>query len=168
MSRTLRKLTVCLAVALATIGVGAAVGGAQQSIGPDQHFIGLVNGSNVDPVVYTVCPGPARPGQMGSVLGGQTMSVAEVASGGGFTGLFSQVYAWFVPVSPTPTASTPTSAPVQLKFTTYGTPQAIPSTVRVPCDGTGTAEFSSCPYLAPCAFGWVPDYVKVRFENIAV
>ena len=28
-------------------------------------------------------------------------------------------------------------------------------------------EFSSCPYLAPCAFGWIPDYVNVQFVNIA-
>ena len=35
-------------------------------------------------------------------------------------------------------------------------------------DGTGRVEFSSCPYLAPCAYGWVPDYVTVQFVNIAV
>jgi hypothetical protein len=37
----------------------------------------------------------------------------------------------------------------------------------VPCSGTGKVEFSSCPYLAPCAFGWVPAYVDVTFNNIA-
>jgi hypothetical protein len=37
----------------------------------------------------------------------------------------------------------------------------------VPCGGTGQVEFSSCPYLAPCAYGWVPDYVNVRFIDIA-
>src|SRR2546425_1228812 len=34
----------------------------------------LVNGSNVEPVVYTVCPGPIWPGRTGPVAGGQTMS----------------------------------------------------------------------------------------------
>jgi hypothetical protein len=90
------------------------------------------------------------------------MSVAHVASGGGYTGLFSVVYSWFAPATPTPAA-----APAQLKFTEYGVPQSIPTSIQVPCDGTGQVEFSSCPYLAPCAYGWVPDYVNVRFIDIA-
>jgi hypothetical protein len=77
--------------------------------------------------------------------------------------LFSQIYAWFVPQS---TATT--TAPMQLKFISYNAPQTIPTSVQVPCDGTGQVEFSSCPYLAPCAYGWVPDYVSVQFVNIAV
>ena len=135
--------------------------GAQLKIGPDQHFIGLVNGSHDEPVVYTVCPGPAWPGRRGHVAGGQALSVAEVAEGTGYTGPFSQVYAWFAPTKHR-------STPRQLKFTTYGKPKAIPTSVRVPCDGTGTVVFSSCPYLAPCAAGWIPDEVAVRFVNIAV
>jgi hypothetical protein len=95
------------------------------------------------------------------VESGQTFSVDEVALGGGFTGPLSIVYAWFVPTS--------TSAkPPSVKFSKYGVPKTIPSKVRVPCDGTGQVEFSSCPYLAPCVAGWVPNYVPVRFENIAV
>jgi hypothetical protein len=55
-----------------------------------------------------------------------------------------------------------------MKFRRYNAPQAIPTSVKVPCDSTGQVEFSSCPYLAPCAYGWVPDYVAVQFVNIAV
>ena len=91
------------------------------------------------------------------------MAVAEVADGPGYSGPFSQIYAWFVPA----TSATSAQTPVMLKFTTYGTPEAIPTSVQVPCGGSGTVEFSSCPYLAPCAFGWSPDYVAVRFENLA-
>ncbi len=90
------------------------------------------------------------------------MSVAEVTSGGGYTGLFSNVNSWFVPV-PASAAADPT----ELKFTEYGVPQSIPTSIQVPCGGTGQVEFSSCPYLAPCAYGWVPDYVNVRFIDIA-
>ena len=144
----------------------------QTPIGPGQHFLGLVNGSNAGPVtVRTVCAGPTFPGRTGAVAGGQTMSVAEVASAGGYTGFFSHVYSWCVPTTTVPaaTARTATRAvPVQLEFTEYGAPQPIPTSVRVPCDGSGTVEFSSCPYLAPCAFGWVPNYVKVPFVNIAL
>ena len=154
-------MIVSLVAALASVGVGSGVANAQQPIGPHQHFIGLVNGSNSGPVVYTMCPGPIRPGRTGPVAGGQTMSVAEVAHGRGYTGPFSQIYSWFVPASAA-------NAPTMLKFTTYGTEQTIPTSVRVPCDGKGEVEFSSCPYLAPCASGWVPDLVSVRFVDIAV
>ena len=61
-----------------------------------------------------------------------------------------------------------TTAPEQLKFISYHAPQAIPTSVEVPCAGPGQVVFSSCPYLAPCAYGWVPDYVTVKFVNIAV
>lgn len=161
MCRMLSALAVVLAMTLSSFGVGTAVAAAREQIGPDQHFIGLVNGSNDDPVVYTACPGPSSLDRRGHVVGGQTMSVAKKAAGGGFTGPFSQVYAWF---APTKSGTTPR----QLKFTRYGRLRAIPTSVRVPCEGTGTVVFSSCPYLAPCAYGWVPDEVDVRFVNIAV
>jgi hypothetical protein len=136
------------------------VASAQQQIGPDQHFIGLVDGSHDHPVVYTVCPGPERSGRRGPVAGGQTLSVAEVRAGHGYTGPLTQVYAWFTPVG--------RKAPTMLSFTTYGTPQAIPPSVRVPCDGKGRVVFSPCPYLAPCVAGWSPDLVRVTFVDIAV
>ena len=99
-------------------------------------------------------------GRLGPVAGGQTLSVTRTASGTGYTGGFDQVNAWFVPAKPWP-------APVTLHFTNYRQPQEIPTSVRVPCAGTGTVEFSSCPYLAPCPFGWVAMDVKVRFVNVA-
>jgi hypothetical protein len=140
---------------------GASIAAAQEPIGPGQHFIGLVNGSNTNVQVFVVCPGPVGGGRTGPVAGGQTMAVARTANGKGYTGLFSQVYAWFVP------ATSGGAAPPALKFTEYGQPQSIPTSFRVPCSGKGRVEFSSCPYLAPCAAGWVPDYVSVRFVDIA-
>jgi hypothetical protein len=153
------RLVGVLSLMFAIIGLGAQVSLAQTPVGPNQHFIGLVNGSNTSVVVDTVCPGPVWRGREGPVAGGQTRSVAEVARGRGFTGPFSQIYSWFVPRHE--------ETPVELAFTSYGTPQSIPSSVRVPCGGTGRVEFSSCPYLAPCASGWVPDRVRVTFVDIA-
>lgn len=144
----------------ATAALLASPAAAQQPIGSHQHFIGLVNGSGKTPVVRTVCPGAVTPGRKGPVAGGQTLSVAKVSGGMGYTGLFSQVFAWFVP-----TANS--HPPTQLTFTYFGRPKTIPQSVRVPCAGQGTVEFSSCPYLAPCAAGWVPANVNVRFVNIA-
>ena len=162
MSRAIRSSVLVALLTVAALGMAITAAGAQEPIQPNQHFIGLVNGSNAAPVVvYTVCPGPTGPGRTGPVAGGQTMSVAHVASGGGFTGLFSQVYSWFNQDSSSIRSDT-------LKFTEYGVSQTIPSTVRVPCDGTGQATFSSCPYLAPCAAGFIPDVVTVEFVDIAV
>jgi hypothetical protein len=155
-----RPFIVVTVILLALLTGGSAVASANQAIRPDEHFIGLVNGSNVKAVVYTVCPGPIWPGRTGAVAGGQDLAVARVGAGHGYTGLFSQVYAWFVQDSSG-------NAPVQVKFARYGTQRTIPSTVQVPCDGTGKVEFSSCPYLAPCAAGWVPNLVGVRFVNLA-
>jgi hypothetical protein len=161
MYRILSALAVALAMMVSSFGFGTTVAAAREPIGPDQHFIGLVNGGNDDPIVYTACPGPSSPDRRGHVVGGQTMSVAKQADGAGYTGPFSAVYAWF---APTKSGTTPR----QLKFTTYGRVRDIPTSVRVPCDGKGTVVFSSCPYLAPCAYGWVPDEVDVQFVNIAV
>lgn len=148
-------------VLVALLGGGATAAGADEPIQPNQHFVGLVNGSRAHPAVYTVCAGPIWPGRTGTVAGDQTFAVARVATGHGYTGLFDQVFAWFVQDSSA-------NSPQQAKFTTYGTQQAIPSAVRVPCGGAGQVEFSSCPHLAPCAYGWVPTLVRVRFVNIAL
>jgi hypothetical protein len=137
-------------------GVAAAFG---SRVAPHQHFTGFVNGKNTAAVIRTVCPGPA--GGTGRVSSGQTVSVRLNRGGAGYTGPFSQIYAWVVP----PTGST--SRPEQVTFRSYGT-LALPTTIQVPCQGRGQVEFSSCPYLAPCAYGWVPTYVDVAFENPAV
>ena len=150
-----------VAAIVACLAASGGVALAQTPIKPKQHFVGIVNGQEGSAVVYTVCPGPVGHHRFGPVKGGQTLAVAQTAHGVGYTGPFSQIYAWFQPLPPGE------STPVKLTFTEYGVAQDIPATVRVPCEGTGQAVFSSCPYHAPCAAGWVPDPVKVTFENIA-
>jgi hypothetical protein len=158
----IRALVAVLATAVVLVlPTATATASAQKAIGPNQHFVGLVNGSKANAEVRVVCGGPIYSGRTGSVAGGQTMSVAKVANGGGYTGPYRAVNAWFVPAS---ASSTP---PTQLKFTAYGVPQSIPTSIQVPCGGSGQVEFSSCPYLAPCAYGWVPEYVTVSFVDIA-
>ena len=155
-----RWLAALSVLVLGMTGLGGGVAHATQPIRPHQHFIGLVNGRSSQAVVHTFCAGGIFPGETGPVTGGQTMSVERAANAAGDTGLFSQIYAWFVPTSNS-------GSPTMLKFTTYGT-EPIPTTIRVPCYGSGKVEFSSCPYLAPCAAGWVPYFVDVTFEDIAV
>jgi hypothetical protein len=155
-------LTAIASFCLVLTGAGmASASGAPAHVDPGQHFKGIVNGASGSPVVYTICPGPATPGRTGPVEGGQTFAIAKAASGHGYTGSFAQVYAWFVP-------NAAVNGPLQVTLRNYGAAKAIPSAARVPCDGQGRVEFSSCPYLAPCAAGWVPAYVDVRFVDIAV
>jgi hypothetical protein len=154
------RLTVTIAAAsLGTVVAPLAAAGAP--IKPSQHFAGRVNGQTSTATVHTVCPGPATRGQLGSIAGGQTVSVHRVTSGHGYTGLFSQVYAWFV-------QNGSVNGHHAATITKYRTKVALPTSVRVPCDGIGQVEFSSCPYLAPCAAGWKPTYVRVRYVNVAV
>jgi hypothetical protein len=160
--RMMTQAFAAVAMTATVIALAGVPAEAQQPIGPNQHFSGLVNGTTTSAVVYTVCAGPVWAGRTGPVASGQTMSLMRTKKGHGYTGPFPQIYAWFVP------QSTTTTAPAQLKFTFYNAPQTIPTEVQVPCDGTGQVEFSSCPYLAPCAYGWVPDFVTVQFVNIAV
>jgi hypothetical protein len=162
------RAAVKIAVALALVASLSATPGVSAIASPPirahQHFVGIVNGRTASvaapPVVYTVCAGPMWAGRSGPLVGGQTVAVARAVRRGGYTGLFSQVYAWFVE------DSSP-DAPQQASITRYSRNVAIPAAVRVPCDGLGRVEFSSCPHLAPCAAGWKPTLVNVRFENIA-
>jgi hypothetical protein len=147
--RTVPRLLLVIVImsgALVTSSVAASA--SKAPIRPDQHFVGLVNGRHLNAVVRVICPGPAT-SSLGSVASGQTMTVARVARGNGYTGLFSGVYAWF---EPTKVGVRPT----MLHFSTYATSVAIPRTMGAACDGTGVVEFSSCPYL------------RVRFVNMAV
>jgi hypothetical protein len=156
----LRGVTLALAIT-ALVGASAEAAVAQTPIKPQQHFVGVVNGEEGSAVVYTVCPGPVTKNRTGRVEKGQAVQVVEAAGGHGYTGPFGQVYSWFQPVKTG-------TRPVTLTFKLYGEPRAIPRSVRVPCTGTGQAVFSSCPYLAPCAAGFVQDIVPVTFENVAV
>lgn len=159
MSTLQRLFSVSVVLGCALVTSSLVASASSPPIRPGQHFVGLINGRHRHVTVHTVCPGPAATSS-GPVAGGQTMAVAHVAKDNGDSGLFSAIYAWFVPAK---ASTTPTS----LHFRTYATPISIPTSIHVACDGTGVVEFSSCPYLAPCAYGWIPYYVHVRFVNIA-
>ena len=162
MVRTMTRTIAAVSITIMALVIAGPPVSAQPRIGSNQQFSGSVNGTRTSAVVYTVCAGPASAGRTGPVAGGQTLAVVRRRTGEGYTGPFSQIYAWFVPQS----AGT-TTAPAEVKFHSYKRRRPIPTSVQVPCDGTGMVEFSSCPYLAPCAYGWIPDYVDVRFVNIA-
>ena len=165
--RRVTEAMTCLALAglvtgsLVAFGSGSAA--ADNLIRPHQHFFGIVNGvrpgSGTTPVIRVVCPGPG--GNTGHVAGSQHWSVGHARSGAGDTGYFRQVNAWI-------SQDSTQGGPKQVRFTRYNTPAAIPAGAQVPCGGSGTVTFSSCPAFAPCAAGWTPTTVAVRFENVAM
>jgi len=126
-------------------------------IGPHQHFVGLVNGKNSAAVVNVVCPGPAAGGRTGPPVSGQTVAVRQVASGGGDTGSVAQrLWAQFGK-----------DLFHVVAFTNYDAPGTIPTTLQLPCQGTGTIAFTTCFGTLPCAADAVDDIVTVTFVNIA-
>ena len=158
MRQVVRISLVCLTSTVIFVMLVSSEAGAGARIKAGQHFVGLVNGSQGGPVVKTICAGPSS---IGHVAGKQTMSVVHVPAGHGYTGLFSGIHAWLRP-------ATSGTKPTQIYFKTFSTPVAIPTSIEVPCGGTGTIVFSSCPYLAPCAFGWVTYSISVKFESLGV
>lgn len=152
----LRALTTLLAAAaLATLTLSDVAGASGGRIGPNQHFVGLVNGDHTGAIIYTVCPGPE--GQMGHPAGNQTVEAVRVSSGRGDTGSTGNVIYGYVPGAP----------PAITQLTRYGTPGAISTSAMIPCGGNGVVYFSSCPLPQPCGAGAKTDDVAVKFENIA-
>jgi hypothetical protein len=88
---------------------------------------------------------------------GQIFAVHRVTSGGGDTGANGRTIFAYLPGGP----------PALVSFSTYESPKPIPTTARLPCSGTGTVYFTTCPLPQPCAVGTKSDNVKVTFVNIA-
>jgi hypothetical protein len=154
-----------LSVVAVLIGGVFATGGAAEattttSIGPHQHFVGLVNGKSTKAKVIVACPGPVWTGRTGHPVGGKIAVEPPSAVSGttGYTGSrgHSVVATFLLPV---PT----TTAPAALTFTQYGS-QPIPSSMLVPCSGTGVVVFSPRPTSKTAD----STSVGVTFENIAV
>jgi hypothetical protein len=148
------KVLGSMLAALVGLALTAVTATAQQRIGPNQQFAGVVNGSAANATVYVVCPGPAS-GQMGHPVAGQGVQVVE-NTGSGFTGSAADRIA----ANLTPTGTTSAT----LVFTQYGVPQDIPTTLFLPCSGNGTAVFTPLPTSETARNATV----KLTFVNIAV
>jgi hypothetical protein len=139
--------------AMSTGGVAAAAGGR---VGPDQIFVGLVNGTSVGAVVKVVCPGPSN--VMGRALPGQTLAVsraAAVAATAGDTGANGRrIVATVEPAIGTAGA---------VVFGRYDVTKPFPTTVPVPCGGAGIVRFTP----APGGPGARPATVTVEYVNLA-
>ncbi|RCG31573.1 hypothetical protein DQ384_08345 [Sphaerisporangium album] len=124
-------------------------------IGPNQYFSGLVNGQSTSAIIRMACFGPVRPGQTGHPMAGQTAGVrpapSSSTSGVGYTGSAATAIgvAFRNASSATP--------PIVLRY--YGVAAEIPTTLTLPCYGSGVVEFLPTP-SSPTAH---PATVTVNF-----
>jgi len=148
------------AVVAMEVGLASPSGaGPTSAIGPNQHYLGYVNGKHSQAVIHVACPGPAGGHRTGPPVGRQTVNLKRVSSGGGYTGSLAHQRIW---------AQFGRDALHVVGFTSYNTPKAIPNGLRLPCDGTGTVTFTTCFGTLPCSSSAKDDTVRVTFENIAV
>jgi hypothetical protein len=146
------------------LGFAPGVSAAGHRIGPNQLFIGLINGHDGQGQPATVavaCPGPVvGPNQTGHPVAGQTITVSPAPSTAvaGDTGPNGRaVTAWFGAPPPTPVAN-PADG---VTFTRYGT-MSLPTSLIVPCAGTHPVIFLSAPLAGARAY-----VVQVTYENVA-
>jgi hypothetical protein len=154
-------------VAVAVLALGAAPSAsAAATVGPGQYFTGVVNGTpgntTVPIAVQMGCFGPLRPGETGHPLAGQTLAVHQlfppsaVAPTLGQTGNDHQIDVFFG--APPPSAAG-TAGPVT--FLRYDHQKALPTSLTLPCSGTGTVWFTPVPVVPPSRSAAVP----VRFVS---
>jgi len=155
MLRKLGMLMGLAAVAAASLGgVATASTIGPTRVGPHQWFVGEVNGTSNDATVNVVCPGPST---MGRALPGQTLAVSPslvILQNSGNTGAKGRKIVALIG----PAVSTAAS----VVFTKYNSPQPFPTTVPVPCSGTGTVSFVPLPGSPGAKTGTV----SVSYVNI--
>jgi hypothetical protein len=140
-----------LAMIAGTFVVEDAVASHGKSpIKPHQHFTATVNGSSGQPNPVTIgmaCFGPIQPGQTGHPFAGQTVGVSRAPASNpnaGYTGdRGTSIGAFFG--APPPSTPTPTSSSY-VRFTRYGT-KPIPTSLELPCAGSGQVTFVPLPLI---------------------
>jgi hypothetical protein len=143
--------------AVAALAVGLQAGPAQAgSVGPKQYFTGVINGKDgntTTPItIKMACTGTS---QTGHPRPGQTLAVHQLfppAAGSlGYTGNDSMIGAFF--------AAPPGAAQADATsrtFTRYDSPRSLPTSLTLPCAGTGRVWFSPIPVVPPSRSAVVP------------
>jgi len=142
------------ATATMVVTAGAAIP-PQGKVSPHQYFEGLVNGQTglgTPAPIKMACFGRLRPGEKGHPMAGQTVEVMRplviVVGHSGYTGKnATSIVAFFGPPPPTPSPVPPTASTVIFK--TYGVKKPIPTSLLLPCYGTGTVYFIPMPQSPP-------------------
>jgi hypothetical protein len=160
-----RRSFICgaLAVAAAALlcpGIGSAAPHPEGA--PNQSFAGKINGSSGRPmpaIINVVCPGPIV--STGHPLASQSAEVSKTIptfSDSGFTGSDGRTISVFFGAPP-PTASTIGT----ISFDRYNSPRPIPTSLNLPCGGSGVVTFLPFPPSSTSR----PETPAVQYANIA-
>jgi len=154
-----RRILVGACVAVAATGLLVASAGAaippEGKVGPRQYFEGLVNrqaGIGGPVPIKMACFGAVHPGEKGHPMAGQTVAVTRplvMAVGhAGYTGKqATSIVAFFGPPPPTAVTAAPSASTVTFKR--YDVKKPIPTSLTLPCAGTGTVTFVPMPQSPP-------------------
>lgn len=165
-SKTASRVAIASASALIVSGALAIPAAAQTGpVGPKQYFYGQVFGissSTMQDVIEVVCAGAANTGHPAP---GQFVEVQQVfppvATTVGYTGNFgAEIDANLIWSRGTITVVTAIA-----KFVSYGVSMPIPTSITVPCGGSGVMSFAPSPN--PDNSG-KPSNVNVTFEGPGV
>lgn len=161
--QALRRYGTLTAVALsaAVLGMSTAAAAVDPApIGPHQWFSGQVNGVTANAVITVGCVGPVLPGQTGHPVSGQSVSVVPapgaVTSNDGYTGEAAD----HVVVDFGAPASTGSATVLQY----YGVKAAVPTSIELPCYGSGKVVFVPAPTSSTARTATVP----VTYRSIGV
>lgn len=163
-----RKTAARMAIASALIGGGAiAVPATAQAVavGPDQFFVGQVFGpitSSALNVIEVACAGPAATGHP---FPGQSVDVQlllpPASATAGYTGHFGRE----IDANLIWSRATITVVTFIATLTSYDVKAAIPTSIEVPCGGSGVMSFTPSP--DPDNSGRASN-VNVTFESPGV
>jgi hypothetical protein len=154
--------TIAAAALCATaLGVSAASAAVDTPIAPHQLFLGQVNGASTGAVIKVGCFGPVTPGQTGHPVSGQSVSVTPALSVpvGSLTGYTGESADHVVVEFGAPA----TSGPVTL-IGSYGVKVPIPTSIELPCYGSGRVAFVPVPTSSTARTATV----DVTYQSIGV
>lgn len=147
MSRTLRALSRVVAptVVAAALTLTLAAPAMATAVGPQQYFIGNVNGSTTSATILVGCIGPITPGATGHPLPGQYVLATQVpgtTTNVGYTGTAAHAITVTLRLG---TSWGPVNTYPVGTLTVYDARLAIPTTLDLPCAAHGTAVFAPTP-----------------------
>lgn len=155
--RSLGRTLGAFGIAALTWAALSTPASATSGVGPKQFFTGVINGKDgnttIPITIKMACFGPVRPGQAGHPMSGQTVAVHQLfppsSTGGslGETGRDSTIGVFFG--APPPAAFIVPAAGESLVFARYDKPKPLPTSLTLPCSGTGTVWFSPIPVVPP-------------------
>lgn len=138
-------------VAAAAVGLAAAApasAATTAAIGPNQYFVADVDGQVIGPAtIQMACFGPVYQGETGHPAAGQYVEVLPPTSTTGSIG-YTGSLANAINVAIVYSQDTVSHVVPVGTVTAYGMPVQIPTSLVLPCYGSGTAVFDPTPTSA--------------------